>query len=1012
MLMRRAALGVRMLPIALLLATNWAGALEVVGNPEVTGSAGEYATLGFRLIGVGEYAFTVTSPDGWVPLSRTGRVTVDRTGFVSVTVRVPGSAPAGSVAQVRIDFESTAPGTEGATGIGNVIVASHVAIELLAPRDMVGQLGQPHELTLVVRNRGNMPDVVDLSGEGGMWDVRLERSSVALEVGAEAEVLVTLLPRGSVSSGYRHVLWLTGVSRNDPLVRARAFTETVFRDSSLETERAAGQDPRLALSFRTGVTGGVTIDEAGTDYSLRYDVNPRLSGELSDYVSVTAGVGSLSGSLQDPFERVPSQLSLGLTATSWDAAASFGDGTYALSGGALLGQWRFGTGATYAVRDQAERFGVSVSAVSQVPGLDLQFVGRTTTTSGTRHDSLGARYRTPLADGLNLTLGADLVGSITPDGYAVAVGVSESLTFQVQAFDVTQTYNAVPQAGLHNIGLSGGLRSAGPFGLRAATSLSVSPAGNRWRNSLTLSTAPAAGLNLAVTGTYAVEAAGASFSVRPTLGYRYRIAAANGNVSVGYAYTVPLWGLDASSNRLSTAGSLYVGPFSVSVAASYLLTGSGRETEAGANFSVEASAEYRLSARSGLGAAYEYESDTVSGVSTASAALSWNHSWSTDLASSLSYEREQSLTYGTGAYSQTERIALIGQVNDLFVDGLTLSAGYSLRSAGGLFTGAPLQHAVSARLGYTFAIRFDTPDPVTQLFGGRRGGEVRGVAFIDRDLDGARGEHEELLSDLTVALGGVATVTGPDGKFRLRVPEGQHPFAFTAGVPAGFAPRLPDDVRVSENEVYEIDLPFVPVANVTVTLFDDLDNDGVRGPDEGGIAFGGVIIEGPEEHRVRMDARGVATVTGLVPGRYLVRPDPEQLPARYRATTEPYGLVVREGQRPAPISVGAGAPPRQVVTTFTTASLAIIGRASTGVVEAGGQIDVSALVSGPVQRVTAELAGTVYELTQGPGGWLGTLTLSADVAPGRSVILLRAYGGGAEAVNEVPITVRAPTDEP
>lgn len=1010
--MRRAALGVRVLSIALLLAAGWAGALVVVGSPEVTGSAGEYVTLGFRLAGDGEYAYTVTAPDGWVPLSSAGRVTVDQTGFVSVTVRVPGSAPAGSVAQVRIDFESAEPGTEGASGIGNVIVASHVAIDLVTPRDMVGQIGQPHELTLLVRNRGNMPDVVDLSGEGGMWDVRLERSSIALEAGAEAAVLVMLLPRGSVSSGYRHVLWLTGVSRNDPLVRARAFTETVFRDSSLETDRAAGHDPRLALSFRTGVTAGVTIDESGTDYSLRYDVNPRLSGELSDYVSVTAGGGSLSGSLQDPFERVPSHLSLGLTAAHWDAAASIGDGTYALSGGALIGQWRFGTGATYAVREEGERFGVSASAVSQVPGLDLQFVGRTTTTSGTRHDALGARYRTPLADGLNLTLGADIVGSVTPDGYALAVGVSESLTYQVQAFDVTQTYNAVPQAGLHNIGLSGGLRSAGPFGVRAATSLSVAPAGNRWRNSLTLSTAPAAGLNLAVTGTYAVEADGASFSVRPTLGYHYRIGAANGNVSFGYAYTVPLWDPDVSSNRLSGAGSLNAGPFSVSVAASYLLTGAGRETEAGAIIAVEALAEYRLAARSGLVAAYKYESDTLTGVGTASASLSWNHAWSPDLISTLSYEREQSLTYGTGAYSQTERVVLIGQVNDLFVDGITLSAGYSLRSAGGLFTGAPLRHAVSARLGYTFALRFDTPDSVTYLFGGRRGGEVRGVAFLDRDLDGVRGEHEELLSDLTVVLGGVATVTGPDGKFTLRVPEGQHQFAFTAGVPAGFAQRLPEQVRVSENEVHEIDLPFVPVASVTVTLFDDLDNDGVRGPEEGGIAFGGVILEGPEEHRVRMDARGVATVTGLVPGRYLVRPDPEQLPARYRATTEPYELVVREGQRPAPVAVGAGAPPRQVVTTFTTASLAIIGRASASVVEVGGQVEVSALVSGPVQRVTAELAGTVYELAQGPGGWQGTLTLSEDVASGRTVILLRAYGGGAEAVNEVPITVREPANEP
>lgn len=1001
----RAARG-RWLVTALLVVSGWAGALSVVGTPEVTGTSGDYVTLGFRLVGEGDYTYTVTTPDGWDPLARSGRVSVAGDGFVSVTIRIPTRAPADSTADVEIVFIGTDDPTDVATGMGQVHVTAFVGIELIGPRDLVGELGVPMELSVMVRNRGNMPDVALLTADGGMWDVRFESNAIPLEPGEQREVPIVMLPTGSVTSGYRHVLWVTATSSNDPSVATRSFTQTVFVDSRMEADTGARRDPRLVLSVGSGLTAGITFEESGTSHHLGYDLNPRLTGALSDYVDVTAGVGSLSGSIVDPFEQVPSRFDVGLAAERWDAAASLSAGSYALSGGALVGEWRVGAAATYMEREDSGQFGVTASAVSQMPGLDLQVVGRTSTTPSGRSDSLGARYRTPLSDALMLTVGADVIGTATTDDYRVALGVNESLTFQAQWFDFTQAYSGVPQAGVHNLGLSGGLRSVGPFGVRASTSLQLAPASYRWRNSVTVSASPLPGVGVAVTGSYATGTDATTWSVRPSLSLRYRVAGASGGLGVSYAHTGVLRGDESITDLYAASSTLSFGAVTLRAAASHLHRSATSGEPGGALLNASAEAEYRLAARSLLSARYQYESDTMEGEGTTTASVAWTQSWSEDLGSRLSYERNQTTAYATGAYEQTERIALVGQVDDLLVDGLTLSAGYAVSSEAGLLTGSPLRHDVSARLGYTFALAFDTPDALVQLFGGRRGGEVHGVAFLDRDLDGVRSDGEQVLANLVVQLGDESVMTDSDGRFRLRVPEGTHGWSFGSGLPAGMAASIPATVQVVENSVQELHIAFVPVVNVTVTLFDDVDNDGVRGAEEGGIAFGGVILDGPVTQVVRVDGRGTVTVSGLVPGRYLVTADPERLPPRYRPTGEPFVLVIREGDRPAPIFIGAGAPPREVVTTFTASSLAVIGRSDSSSVETGGELGITALVSGVPQRVTAEYGAEVVELSFENGRWTGVITIPADAQAGRAVVLVRAVNESTEATSEVAITVR------
>ncbi len=234
--------------LAMLALTAWASALEVVGQPTATGQAGDYVTLAFHLSGQGDYEYEVDVPEPWQPLSRSGRIRVDGTGFVSVTLRVPRTAPADVRAEVTLRLQNTESDADSAVGRGYVSVLATAGVELLAPRELDGVISEPLELFLLISNRGNMADVFFLTGTAGMWDVRFEESEVPLNPGEEREVRVLLELRGNVSPGYRNVLIVTATSRNDPTVSARTFTESRFYDQGAGPTTKKRAAPRLNLA--------------------------------------------------------------------------------------------------------------------------------------------------------------------------------------------------------------------------------------------------------------------------------------------------------------------------------------------------------------------------------------------------------------------------------------------------------------------------------------------------------------------------------------------------------------------------------------------------------------------------------------------------------------------------------------------------------------------------------------------------------------------------------------------
>src|SRR5690606_6480121 len=202
---------------------------------------------------------------------------------------------------------------------------------------------------------------------------------------------------------------------------------------------------------------------------------------------------------------------------------------------------------------------------------------------------------------------------------------------------------------------------------------------------------------------------------------------------------------------------------------------------------------------------------------------------------------------------------------------------------------------------------------------------------------------------------------------------------------------------------------------------------GLRAADEAGIAFGGVVVNGPVRRAIRVDGRGNATVTGLVPGSYTVAPDPSALPARYRVTTEPVLVVVREGERPAPVTIGAGAPPPERVTTFTGNALVMLARVDPSVAPAGADVTVQALVTGIATDVVVEVlandrasaagdkeAGAVIvtvPLVNVGSRWAAVVRLPTALDVGSATLRVRATGSDGETTPAGEDPARTSTQE-
>ncbi len=655
--------------------------------------------------------FLLTPPEGWQALS-TERVAVleGRVEVLSFTLRVP-PLPAGTRGLARV--VAYQEGKEVAQAEVELRVLPRTEIALSAPASLEAQLGGPFEFPAYVTNRSNQREEVLLEAQAAMAQIFLTPSSLSLAPGETGVVRVLVNPEGQISAGYRFYLKLRATPKGGAEARKEAGVIVLFQDPLIGQGR--GRDPELTLGLGLALSLGGSLTGGQVQGQVGYQVTTSLTGALSDYVSATLAPSPLSGDLQDPL-RLPQSLTLSLKGEGFEARAQGSAGGFSLAGNFRLPSLRLGFEGSY--RPQA--LGLRASGVSLDRGLDLQGSLSTQTTPSGRQDALSLRYRLPLEAGLSLGLGTDLTGQAA-GGYLLSFGLSQSLTWQTQELELVQSYSGVPLSGLHALGLAGGTRNLYPVGLRGSTSLQLGSAEGLWQSQLTLYAQPLAGAFFSLTGSYRQQGENRGFGLSPSLSLSFGEPGVYSG-SLGLSY-----GLQRALSGETPENQSYQGSFSLGTS-DLSLSGLLRYIDQATPL-LEASLLLRYAFPGGsLEGQYLARQGTDKDLTLYGAA--WNQLWPSNLQSRLFYEyrreQEASQRFGLSLYQRN------------FLDpGLALGAGYTLTLQGG-----EARHGFGLTLAYAQALTFTTPKEVVDLFGGRRGGEVGGVAFRDENLNGRQDPGE------------------------------------------------------------------------------------------------------------------------------------------------------------------------------------------------------------------------------------------------------------------------------
>ena len=1010
--MRRALVLLLTVFLAALAVTSKAleGDLQLQNAETRSGKPGEYVTLAFPVIGKGEYSFALQAPDGWEPLSANRTLTLEGGRTLVFTVRVPLEALADQVAVFKLVASQLA--VQKAVAQGNIRVAALGGLRMRAPDEVILEPGDAVRMKVFVTNTGNARDTVRLSAVRSLWRVALEPSSFALAVGESREVQVTLFPNQQFGRGYIYLLRVQGESSLD--ASATNEVQVLFRFGAVQDINRS-TDPQLNLGLRFSVAPSLTLAAAKEpSFGLNVEIAPSLDGTLSDFAKGSLDpTGGFGWSSTEGFS-FPSGLALGVNFEQWDASLRASGNELAFSISYAWSDWRLGVGVGFRAQ-QGVAFNATLASLQESLGLQL-YLSSSNGFSGARSDALGADYQLPLSEAVTLTVGGTAVGSGGGGSpYSFGLLAAQSLRWQTDDLELFQALSAAPLSGAYSLSAFGALRNTTPFGLRGGSSLSIvaaDPLQFTWRNTVIGNVTPFEGLTL-------IGSAGYTMSTQPTYSVTWN-AAANasygfripgllfGSADLGYAHVGAIEGQGQTSDAVTAGFTISAGDLQFGIGGSFATAAATPSSASLETTRANAQLSYLFTSSTALTLRYDYQL-RVSSVSSElhDLSLAWTQVWSSQFISSVSYARTLSANF-TDPNINGDAIGVGLGFSDLLLEGLSLNVGWQWSSAkGSVFDPAALsQHRFSLGLGFNLNLPFDTPALIVDAFGGRRGGALRGVAFLDGNLNGKRDANEAIIPNLTLRLGrGASVTTDANGRFELRAPVGKYALSFPSGLEAGLDLLGERTIAIALNQTEERDLGFAPVTSLDVTLYDDLNNNGRRDADENGIPYGGVRIEGPISKAVRVDSSGNATISGLVSGLYTVIPNPQFLPADYLTTTTPVEVRVTVPAVPAPVEVGAAVPPRAQDVTFESNNLALFANSPESTVPPGADVNLEALTQGKVDRVTARFGGIETALQNVDGRWTAVLRLPLNAPFGATAIQVRAYAGSEQVSFEVPIIV-------
>ncbi|WP_152550523.1 SdrD B-like domain-containing protein [Deinococcus sp. RL] len=982
------------------------GAPTLEAAPSREAAPGSYVTLTFAASGQGEYVLEVESPPDWVPVTRRRTLTLRGRTLVPVTFQVPDFAPVGP--SPPLVLRMLAGGNEVARAESRVGVLGRARVGLRGPLNVEAAPGERLTVPVEVRNLGNEPDTVRLRATNVDGRPRLSVPEVRLAPGESATVTVSL-ETDRVSEEYRYVIFLEAESARNPEVRARARTDVVYR-SAAGQQAAALEGPSLLFRVRTSAEVGVTWSPAGTDWSVRYALQPTLSGALSDYVRGQAGVSGLSGDRTDPLPSLGStSFGVQLGSERWTANLSLGAGGGRLDGTVRWGAWQLSPSASYTRLPDGRAASVGVRASTEVAGGQLDLDAGTFLLSrgeeDRRTDLIGVRYVRSLFPGLDLTLGVAGVGQAEGGAYRGNLVWTQELRYQGTGFDVTQSYRGGLD-GVHTFGVTGGLTALQPFGVRVAAAAQLQPGGLLWSGSGTLLYSGPGGLGASLSGRVeggTVPGTELKWSVSagvvsPTFVVGGASLRAAGLYTLATDDDVP----GALTHKAALSAGLNRGPLQVAAQAAW-----ERNPEP-EGMREQLSGAAQLDYRPGADAfAVRFTLNRLSEggaapVTTTGLGLRWERQWTPRLTSAFEYGR--TWTVQPQSVVTADLVGVTVGVRDLGLQGLNLSGSYRLEAPQGL-GGGDLRHAVRLGVSYDLRRTFATPEAVVNFFGGRVGGEVTGVLYRDLDLNGQRGPDEPPLAGVTVEIGGARGVSDAAGRYRVRAPVGEHELKFPAGLPATVEALAVTRVKVTENGRLEENVAFAPVTRLEAVIFHDANRNGTQDPGENPLPYVGVVLSGPVSRQSQSDARGTVRLGGLPAGEYTLALDPTRLPEGYTPTGAAQTLALRPGEPvPAP-ALGAALPPREAVTTFVTGALAVFGRLTPSTASPGATLTVQVQTQN-ARSLRVEAFGQVLTPPLGAEGRTEVpLAVPPATPPGTYDVVVTAVGEGTSRSTTLKLVV-------
>lgn len=955
-----------------------AAALSVTAPAAKRGGPGDYVTLVFRLDGHGDVRLSAAADGGATVLTPGRQMKLDGQANYFVTVQVPDTAKAGE--QISVRLEAIAP--EGVVGRAEsrIDVAAVVSPQLSLDRNVKALIGSNVQVHGYVSNAGNTPDRLTLRPVDPAWPTTVAPQSVELTPGESVPVVVTVVPSSGVSFDYRYLVRVQASSSKDSGKVASAQSLVTFTDPQQEAIRKAGS---LALVFGVRAAGLVSasLESGAWSVDYQYSMKPSLKGALSDYVQAEVNTTPIHGDQSYPFSA-PDLGAVTLDAGNWTAGLHVTASSVGLTGSVNVGDWQvsMGSGVSFGGGRLAVSGTAGLSNLAASPDLDL--TGSVFVASGAHHEHLGVRYTYDFTPSISLGGGADAYGVGTVGGaYYVIPAFSLSGRYRGSVFSSRIDYSALPTFGEHTA--SAGISSTSPAnpGFTVTATGSLSPLGQHATASAAVYGFPVYGVGLSgglrFNEVSEIQDYGdLTATIQASAAFPLPYGGRGGAVG-SYAHTLPLWGTAATAEATSLSIGAAVGILQATLGGSYNV--SGPRPDLLPNQSIVASGSVSVTplATTTLSAHYTFTDVLLPDVDMQHAyGATWNQSWGWGVSSLLDYERTWDYPDGLPP-TQPESLTATLSMSNFLLPGLNLQLSYGIASDVSLFDfNDPHKHTFTVGFGYGLRIPFKTPQTVVQLFGGRKTGVLFGRALV------RTGGTLQPLKGLTVTLGDQQSLTGPDGSYELRVPPGVYRLEFPSGLAATLGLDGDPQATVVLDQRVQRDLVFQPVANLTVTVFDDANGNGRRDANEHGLPYAGVSVTGPVTRSMRTDETGRAVFSGLPGGRYTVDPDPRFLPPGYRPTSSGAHVDISPPTPPAPQDVGAAKPPKTVVTTLHAGEVSIFGSVGSGQVPAGADLTVRAQTTGRVSDVSVEMFGTTTRMTGANGRWQATVQVPSDTATG------------------------------